>query len=174
MNLRMMARVFGVVFILVGILGFVPVEPILREHPLGEDESAHTGGAGHDHEHGAELKDIKFVRAFEGYLLGLFHVNALHSGVHVLFGLMGITMSRRWDAARTYCRIVAVSYALLAVMGLIPNLNTVFGFIPIHGHDVWLHALIALAAAYFGFAAPEPVRTDATITATTTVPPTTR
>jgi hypothetical protein len=26
---------------------------------------------------------------------------------------------------------------------------------PIHGNDVWLHALIAIAAAYFGFA---PVR----------------
>ena len=38
-------------------------------------------------------------------------------------------------------------YAVLAVMGLVPALNTVFGFIPIHGHDVWLHAVIALAAA---------------------------
>ncbi len=34
-------------------------------------------------------------------------------------------------------------------MGLIPVLNTSFGLIPIFGHDVWLHALFALAAAYF-------------------------
>jgi hypothetical protein len=166
MNTRNFSLVLGVVFLLVGILGFVKVEPILREHPLGEDASAHAAGA--DHEHGHALK----VQAYEGYLLGLFHVNVLHSGVHVLFGLMGIAMSRRWDLARTYCRIVAVSYALLAVLGLIPQLNTVLGFIPIHGHDVWLHALIALAAAYFGFAAPQPVRTDAATTPTTTVPPT--
>src|SRR5215217_28697 len=166
MNTRNFSLILGVVFLLVGVLGFIPVKPILTEHPLGEDPSAHAAGG--DHAHGDELK----VKAFEGYLLGLFHVNALHSGVHVLFGLMGIAMSRRWDSARTYCRIVAVSYALLAVLGLIPQVNTVFGFIPIHGHDVWLHALIALAAAYFGFAAPEPVRTDVVTTPTTTVPPT--
>jgi hypothetical protein len=62
-------------------------------------------------------------------------------------------MSRSWDSARLYARIVAVAYALLAVMGLVPALNTVFGLIPIHGHDVWLHAVIAAACAYFGFAA---------------------
>jgi Domain of unknown function (DUF4383) len=36
-------------------------------------------------------------------------------------------------------------------MGLIPVLNTTFGFIPLFGHDIWLHALIAIGAAYFGF-----------------------
>jgi hypothetical protein len=66
-------------------------------------------------------------------------------------------MSRRFESARLYARIVAISYAILAVMGLIPALNTVFGLIPLHGHDVWLHALLAAAAAYFGWAAaPEP------------------
>jgi hypothetical protein len=122
--------VMGVIFLVVGLLGFVP--PLLT----------HPGHGTHD------LR----VRAFEGYLLGLFHVNVLHSLVHVLFGVMGVAMSRRFDSARLYARIVAVSYGLLTVMGLIPALNTVFGLIPIHGHDVWLHALIAAAAAYFGFA----------------------
>jgi hypothetical protein len=37
------------------------------------------------------------------------------------------------------------------VLGLVPGLNTVFGLVPIHGHDVWLHAGTALAAAYFGW-----------------------
>ena len=36
-------------------------------------------------------------------------------------------------------------------MGLIPGLNTTFGLIPIFGNDVWLHALTALIAAYFGW-----------------------
>jgi hypothetical protein len=30
-------------------------------------------------------------------------------------------------------------------------LNNVFGFIPLHGHDVWLHAGTAALAAYFGW-----------------------
>ena len=136
MLVRRFALVMGVAFLLTGVLGFVP--PLLT-HPEG------AGHAGH-----APLR----VNAFEGYLLGLFHVNVLHSLVHVLFGVMGIVMARSFDSARLYARIVAVAYAVLAVMGLVPALNTVFGFIPIHGHDVWLHAVIALAAAYFGFAAP--------------------
>ena len=70
------------------------------------------------------------VNAFEGYLLGLFHVNVLHSLVHVLFGILGITMSR--------------------------SFNTVFGLIPIHGHDVWLHGITAASAAYFGWRSEVP------------------
>ena len=42
-------------------------------------------------------------------------------------------------------------YGLLAVLGLIPATNTLFGFVPLHGHDVWLHAGTALIAAYFGW-----------------------
>ena len=85
-------------------------------------------------------------------------MNVLHSLVHVLFGVMGIAMARTYDAARTYARIVAVAYAVLAVMGLIPNLNTMFGLVPLHGNDVWLHVLIAAAAAYFGFASQRVAR----------------
>jgi hypothetical protein len=50
---------------------------------------------------------------------------------------------------------VAIIYAVLAVMGIIPGLNTTFGLIPLYGHDIWLHAVIAIAAAYFGFVATD-------------------
>lgn len=133
MSVRRFAMLLGIVFLLIGVLGFVP--PLLTQ----------PAGAGHE---GHELR----VKALDGYLLGLFHVNVLHSLVHVLFGVMGIAMSRSFDSARLYARIVAVGYGLLAVMGLVPALNTVFGLIPIHGHDVWLHAAIAAVSAYFGFA----------------------
>ena len=142
MSVRRFATVLGVAFLLIGVMGFIP--PLLWQ-PAG-------GHQGH------ELR----VNAFDGYLLGLFHVNVLHSAVHVLFGIMGIAMARSWDSARLYARIVAVAYALLAVMGLVPALNTVFGLIPIHGHDVWLHAVIAAAAAYFGFAGARDRTDDAT------------
>lgn len=143
MSVRTFALVMGVAFLLIGVLGFVP--PLLTQHAEG-------------------THDLR-VRAFEGYLFGLFHVNVLHSLVHVIFGIMGLAMARRFDSARLYARIVAVSYGLLAIMGLIPVLNTVFGLIPIHGHDVWLHALIAAAAAYFGFAAPAETADRAATTA---------
>ena len=60
--------------------------------------------------------------------------------------------ARRLGAAVTYARSVAIIYGVLTVMGLIPNLNTIFGLLPLHSHDIWLHALTALVAAYFGFA----------------------
>jgi hypothetical protein len=46
---------------------------------------------------------------------------------------------------------------VLTVFGLIPGLNTLFGLTPLFGHDVWLHALTAIIAAWFGWKAVEPV-----------------
>jgi hypothetical protein len=50
-----------------------------------------------------------------------------------------------------FARALAILYGLLAVLGLIPGLNTLFGMVPLHGHDVWLHAGTAMIAAYFGW-----------------------
>jgi hypothetical protein len=86
-----------------------------------------------------------------GYLLGLFPVNVLHTGVHLAIGLWGIAAWAGAAGALTYARSLAVIYGLLAVMGIIPGLNTVFGLIPLHGHDIWLHGVTAAVAAYFGF-----------------------
>jgi hypothetical protein len=35
--------------------------------------------------------------------------------------------------------------------GLFPAIQSTLGLIPIFGNDVWLHALTAAIAAYFGF-----------------------
>jgi hypothetical protein len=93
-----------------------------------------------------------------GLVLGLFPVNVLHNIVHLLFGVLGLAAYANAFPAVSYARIVAVSYAVLALMGLIPGLNTTFGLVPIYGADVALHAVIAAAAAYFGFAVRRPVR----------------
>ena len=71
--------------------------------------------------------------------------------VHLLFGIWGLVAARSTGAARLYARAVAVIYGALTVMGLIPLTNTTFGLVPIYGNDVWLHALLAAVAAYFGF-----------------------
>ena len=87
-----------------------------------------------------------------GLVLGLFPVNILHNLVHLLFGVLGLAAYAGTFSAFSYARIVAVSYGLLTVMGLIPGLNTTFGLVPIYGADVALHAVIAAVSAYFGFA----------------------
>ena len=130
MTARNFAMILGIVFVLVGILGFVPGINQMHDH----DPNLAIEGPG------------------TGHLLGIFHVNVLHNLVHIVFGAMGIAAARM-GKSRDYCRFVAIAYGLLAILGLIPvaNINHTFGLIPIEGADVALHALIAIAAAVFGF-----------------------
>jgi hypothetical protein len=78
-------------------------------------------------------------------------VNLLHNIVHILFGAWGLAAFRSSGAARIYGRGVAISYAVLTVAGFIPGLETMFGLVPLFQNDIWLHALVALVAAYFGW-----------------------
>jgi len=128
---RVFVLILGIVFVLVGVMGFLPAPFVTTPHDM----------------HGVT------VHTSHGYLLGLFPVNLLHNLVHILFGVAGIaSYASGVSASRVFARFVAISYAVLAVFGLIPNLDTVFGLIPIHGNDVWLHGLIAAASAVFGWA----------------------
>ena len=104
--------IFGVVFLAVGIAGFVP--------RLLQDPAARW-----------QWPAIKM-------LLGLFPVNPLHNVVHILFGLWGLAASRSLGGAVIYARGVAIIYAVLAVAGLVPA-STGFGLVPLYGKDVWLH-----------------------------------
>ena len=132
MSTRTFALIFGIVFLAVGVLGFVPgvVQPL---------------HAGHEP-----------VMGNAGQLFGLFPVNELHNAVHVLFGLWGLAASRSLAGAVAYGRGVAIIYALLTVAGFIPGLSTLFGLVPLYGNDIWLHALLALVGAYFGWAHRSP------------------
>lgn len=130
MALRYFALAYGVVFLLVGIAGFIPGLTVM---PAMQDATT-ADAMTHDR------------------LFGLFPVNALHNIVHIAFGIWGIAVYRSLSGARIYARSVAIVYAVLAIMGLIPTLNTLFGLVPLYGHDIWLHAVLALVAAYFGWA----------------------
>jgi Domain of unknown function (DUF4383) len=97
------------------------------------------------------------VTVLYGYLLGLFPVNVLHSAVHLVIGAVGLAawqadhVWHRITSPKMYARALAVLYGALALAGVIPAMNTLFGLVPIHGHDVWLHAATAALAAYFGW-----------------------
>jgi len=47
-----------------------------------------------------------------------------------------------------------VILAVLTVMGLLPGFDRAFGLAPLYGHDVWLHAVAAVAACYVGWIQP--------------------
>jgi len=129
MTIQRFAKILGVLFLVVGVLGFIP----------GMVSPAPAAGLG------------MTVQTGFGYLLGLFAVNVLHNVVHLGIGLWGWIASRTPVDALRFSRGVAVLYGALTIMGLIPGLDTTLGLIPLFGHDVWLHALTALSAAYFGY-----------------------
>ena len=131
MRTRYFSLIYGVVFLIVGILGFVPslvMPPAPGAPPLA-------------------------VGAYYGNLFGLFPVNVLHNLIHLVIGLWGIASWRTFGPARGYARSVTVIFAVIAVFGLIPGLSTLFGLVPFYSNDIWLHAAAALIAAYFGWAA---------------------
>jgi Domain of unknown function (DUF4383) len=138
MSTRTFALVFGIVFLLAGASGFIP--GLL--HPVPPDAPPLTVATGY------------------GLVMGLLPVNLLHNLVHLLFGILGIVAFAGLFAPRVYAQFVAVAYGLLVVLGMFPATNTLFGLVPIYGNDVWLHLVLGVVAAYFGFMNTAPKRVE--------------
>ena len=120
-----LAALIGVVFLLVGILGFVP------------GITTHYGDmsfAGHDS--GAKL-------------LGLFQVSILHNIVHLLFGVVGLVLAKTADGARTYLLGGGSVYLLLWVIGLAGAAD----WIPANTADNWLHFALGIGMILVGVVA---------------------
>lgn len=133
---KKIAGIFGIAFLLVGLLGlFAPGGMSMEADP---QRSAH--------------------------LLGLFPVNLLHNIVHLLFGVWGLAASRSWSGARAYARITGPLYLILAALGYFSPDG--FGLVPLGGHDIWLHILIGAVLTAVGYSAaaddPDVVRGGAT------------
>jgi hypothetical protein len=82
--------VFGIGFLLVGVLGLV------------------QGGMSMEADPNLAPK-----------VLGMFAVNLLHNLVHLAFGAWGLAAARTHDASRSYCRIAGVIYLVLTVLGFV-------------------------------------------------------
>jgi hypothetical protein len=123
MHAQSFARIAGIVYLVAAIAGFIP--PLLTPDPT-------------------ELH----VEMLHGRLLGLFPVNILHSLVHLLIGVWGVLAARSFAASMRFCVGLAILYGLFTILGLIPALQSLFGLVPLYSHDVWLHALTALLAAW--------------------------
>ncbi|MBG6184081.1 hypothetical protein IWX65_002052 [Arthrobacter sp. CAN_A214] len=127
-NVQKAALAVGAVFLLVGVLGFIPGITAPYEE---------LGFAGH--ESGA-------------LLLGLFQVSILHNLVHLLFGIAGIAMARTISGARSYLLYGGIIYLVLWIYGLLIDMDSAANFVPLNDADNWLHlflgiGMIALALA---------------------------
>jgi hypothetical protein len=126
---RTAAAAVGAVFLLVGILGFIP--GITQDYDLMEFAG---------HESGAEL-------------LGIFQVSILHNIVHLLFGIAGLALARRADTAIGYLVGGGVIYLLLAVYGFVIDKAEDANFVPINSADDWLHLALGVGMVGLGLAA---------------------
>jgi uncharacterized protein DUF4383 len=127
-TLQKAARAVAVVFLLVGILGFIP------------GITTHYGDmsfAGHD-------SDAK--------LLGIFQVSILHNIVHLLFGAAGLALSRTWEGARNFLIGGGVIYLVLWLYGLLTDNDSSSNFVPVNRADDWLHLLLGVGMLGLGVA----------------------
>lgn len=122
------AALVGAVFLLVGILGFIP------GITTGYDS---LGAAGHESH--AEL-------------LGVFQVSVLHNVVHLLFGAAGLAMARTASSARTYLVGGGAIYLVLWLYGLLVDKTSSANFVPLNTADDWLHFVLGLGMIALGVA----------------------
>jgi hypothetical protein len=128
MKVRSYARIMGFLYLFIGVLGFVP----------GAIYSPHPGDP-------RLVLDVGYGRLFN-----LLPVNVLHNLIHIAIGAWALGAARDASKAQAFARASAIVFGVLAVLGLLPGLNTFFGIMPIFGQDVWLNALSAAASVAVG------------------------
>lgn len=119
-SLQRAAQAVGAVFLLVGILGFIPVITTNYES-LGL--AGHGSGA---------------------LLLGIFQVSVLHNLVHLLFGMAGILMARTHAQSRNFLLFGGIVYLVLWLYGLFVGHDSPANFVPVNNADNWLHLVLGL------------------------------
>jgi len=125
---RQAAMVVAAVFLLVGILGFIP--------GVTTDYDGMTF-AGHES---------------TAMLLGVFHVSILHNIVHLLFGIAGLAMARTPAGARSFLIGGGVVYLVLWLYGLVIDHDSAANFVPVNGADNWLHLVLGIGMIGLGVA----------------------
>ena len=123
---QIVAMIVSLVFVLVGLLGFVP--------GITTDFDSMTFAGHHS----------------EAQLFGVFEVSVLHNLVHLLFGIVGFLMVRTVSGSVTFLIIGGAIYFVLWLYGLIIDLDSAANFVPVNDADNWLHLLLGLAMVVLG------------------------
>jgi arginine exporter protein ArgO len=127
-TLQKAALAVGAVFLLVGVLGFIP--------GITTNYDSMTMAGHHS----------------EAMLLGVFNVSILHNIVHLLFGIAGVVLARSFMAARLYLVVGGIIYAVLWLYGLVIDHDSAANFVPLNTADNWLHLVLAVGMIGLGMA----------------------
>lgn len=127
-NVQRAAGAVGIVFLLVGILGFLPGVT-------------------------SNLDTLKlFGHESDAKLLGIFEVSVLHNVVHLLFGVAGLAMAKTWSTAKTFLIGGGAIYLVLAIFGALIGHDTPINFVPLNTADDLLHLTLGLGMVGLGVA----------------------
>ncbi|WP_285733308.1 DUF4383 domain-containing protein [Nocardiopsis sp. ATB16-24] len=124
---RIAALVVGIVFLVVGVMGFIP--GLTTNYDQMQFAGHHS----------------------EAYLLGLFQVSILHNLVHLVFGVAGVAMARTAAAARLFLVGGGVIYLVLWLYGLVVEYDSAANFVPLNDADNWLHLGLGIGMLALGF-----------------------
>jgi len=121
--LQKAARVVAIVFLVVGVAGFIP--GITDDAPgdfMGENSP--------------------------GSLLHVFQTSILHNLVHLVFGIAGLALSRTWEGSRNFLIGGGAIYLVLFLIGLIGAMD----WLPADNTDDWLHLALGGGMVALGLA----------------------
>ncbi|GAB0102754.1 hypothetical protein JMUB6875_17240 [Nocardia sp. JMUB6875] len=127
---QMASLAVGAVFLLVGVLGFIP--GIVTDYDSLTWAGHHTG---------AEL-------------LGLFQVSVLHNIIHLIFGAAGLAAARTANTSRLFLLAGGVIYLALWLYGLVIDKTADANFVPVNTADDWLHFGLGLGMVLLGAVLP--------------------
>jgi len=132
-TIQKLAAVFGVVFILVAIVGFIA-----------------PGGMAMQPTDPATAAKV----------FGMFPVNLVHNIAHLVFGIWGLAASRSWGGSKQFFVWGGTIYLILTIGGFLSPAG--FGVLPLGGSDIGLHCVLAIVMLLIGVTA-KPVASAATV-----------
>ena len=101
-----------------------------------------------------------------GQFLSLVPMNLVSKVALLVLGLLGVYCANssgvELPRSKWYSRLIFSVAAVLMVLGLIPETNTLFGYWPLFGGHVLASALVGLVAGFYSFALTSQVPSDRT------------
>lgn len=133
MHTKNFALIAGLVMLMMGLIAFVPSLNVVEGLPPIE------------------------VNTSYGMFLDIFPLNIFNKIALIIFGIAGVfaymTSKESYHYSVIYSKVVFWAMGTLAVLGLFPQTNTLFGYWPLFGFEIIVHGLFALLGGYYGYVA---------------------
>lgn len=133
MHTKNFALIGGLVMLIMGLISFIPAMNVVEGLPP------------------------LYVNMSYGMFLDLFPMNVFNKIALIAFGIGGLsayfTTQDTLHYSIMFSKIVFWAMGALAILGLFPQTNTLFGYWPLFGFEIIVHGIFALIGGYYGYIA---------------------